>query len=232
MKQHIFISSVQKEFAGERQTLKAYILSDALLSRFFDVFLFEDIPAKDRRADAVYIEEVRHCEIYLAMLGKEYGEPDRNGLSPTHREFDEASSLGKTRLVFVKGVADGDKAPKMQELIKEAGTQLIRRRFTNVAELLPAVYASLVDYLAAKELLRVGPFDAAIASDVTMDDISADAIRRFVGLARGARGFPLSEETAPEYVLEHLNLLNKGRPTHALYCCSANRRNDSSSHRK
>ena len=34
MKQRIFISCVQKEFAQERQALKAYILGDALLSRF------------------------------------------------------------------------------------------------------------------------------------------------------------------------------------------------------
>jgi len=40
MKQRLFISSVQREFAEERQALKAYILGDALLSRFFDVFLF------------------------------------------------------------------------------------------------------------------------------------------------------------------------------------------------
>jgi predicted HTH transcriptional regulator len=58
MKQRIFISSVQKEFADERQALKAYILGDAMLSRFFDVFLFKDIPASDRRANAVYIERM------------------------------------------------------------------------------------------------------------------------------------------------------------------------------
>ena len=50
MKQSIFISSVQKELAEERRALKSYILGDALLGRFFDVFLFEDIPAADSRA--------------------------------------------------------------------------------------------------------------------------------------------------------------------------------------
>jgi ATP-dependent DNA helicase RecG len=200
VKQRIFISSVQKEFAKERQALKAYILGDALLSRFFDVFLFEDIPAKDRRADAVYIDEVLHCDIYLAMLGKEYGQPDKAGFSPTHREFNEATRLSKARLVFVKGVDDGDKVPKMQELIKEAGAQLIRRRFASVEDLIPAVYASLVEYLAVKELLRVGPFDAAAAPDATIDDLSFEAIQRFVGIARRARGFPLAEDTMPEKV--------------------------------
>jgi predicted HTH transcriptional regulator len=215
MKQRIFISSVQKEFAEERQVLKAYLLGDALLSRFFDVFLFEDLPASDRRADAAYLDEVRRCDLYLALLGKEYGREDAEEFSPTKREFDEATRLGKTRIVFVKGTDDTGRHPKMRDLITTAGAQLIRRRFTTVAELIPSVYASLVDYLAVKELLRVGPFDAAVCPDAGMDDLSADRIRRFVGVARRARGFPLAEDTAPEHVLQHLNLLNKGRPTHA-----------------
>lgn len=215
MKQRIFISSVQKEFATERHVLKAYLLGDALLSRFFDVFLFEDIPATDRRADAVYLEEVRRCDIYLALMGNEYGREDADGLSPTHREFNEATKHGKYRIVFVKGETDADKHPTMRALIASAGAQLIRRQFITPAELIPALYASLVDYLAVKELLRFGPFDAAACPDATMQDLSAEKIQRFVGIARRARSFPLAEDIAPEQVLEHLHLLKNGRPTHA-----------------
>ncbi len=215
MKRRIFISSVQKEFIAERQALKAYILSDALLGRFFDIFLFEDMPAKDRRADAVYLEEVRRCDIYLALLGSQYGAPDKDGLSPTHREFNEATRLGRQRLIFVKGLTDEDRQPRMKAFIEEAGAQLIRRRVAGMAELIPAVYASLVDYLAVKELLRVGPFDASVCPNAVMDDLSVEKIKGFVGLARRARAFPLAEDTAVEQVLEHINLLNKRRPTHA-----------------
>ena len=103
MKTRIFISSVQKEFATERQALKTYILGDALLSRFFDVFLFEDLPASDRRPDDVYLDEVRRCSVYLGLFGDEYGWEDAKGFSPTHREFLAATQLGIPRLVFVKG---------------------------------------------------------------------------------------------------------------------------------
>ena len=48
MRFKIFISSVQKEFKKERSALKDYIYGDPLLSKFFDVFLFEDLPALDR----------------------------------------------------------------------------------------------------------------------------------------------------------------------------------------
>ena len=45
----IFISSVQGEFAGERAALRDFIRADALIRRFLEVFLFEDVPASDGR---------------------------------------------------------------------------------------------------------------------------------------------------------------------------------------
>ena len=64
----IFISSVQKEFARLRRDLKAFLLGDAVLRRFVsEVFLFEDLPARDQRADAVYLQEVERCDIYLGI---------------------------------------------------------------------------------------------------------------------------------------------------------------------
>ncbi|MBI2227376.1 MAG: hypothetical protein HYU44_21085 [Betaproteobacteria bacterium] len=53
----IFVSSVQKEFLQIRLDLKAFLLGDAVLRRFVsEVFLFEELPAGDRRADQVYLD--------------------------------------------------------------------------------------------------------------------------------------------------------------------------------
>ena len=41
----VFISSVQKEFSEERRALVKYIREDALLRRFFEPFIFEELPA-------------------------------------------------------------------------------------------------------------------------------------------------------------------------------------------
>ena len=49
----IFLSSVQKEFAEERAALRDYLRGDALMRRCFEVFLFEEVPAADRRADSL-----------------------------------------------------------------------------------------------------------------------------------------------------------------------------------
>ena len=131
----IFVSSVQKEFAAERRAIRSFVGSDPLLSRFFEVFLFEDVPASNRRADEVYLTEVDRCDVYLGMFGNDYGFEDAEGVSPTEREFDRATAEGKTRLVFVKGTDDRARHPKMQALVRKAGAQLIRRRFSAMPEL-------------------------------------------------------------------------------------------------
>jgi predicted HTH transcriptional regulator len=213
--ERIFISSVQKELAAERRALKDYIHGDALLRRFFDVFLFEDLPAADRRADEVYLSEVDHCHIYVGLFGNEYGAPDAEGLSPTEREFDRATAGGKTRLIFVKGADDKARHPKMQALIRQAGAQLIRRRFTDITDLNCAVYASLVEHLGRTGALRILPFDASAPSRSRLEDISEDKIRWFVATARRERKYALSPDAAPGEALAHLNLLDGDRPNHA-----------------
>ena len=47
------------------------------------------------------------------------------------------------------------------------------------------------------------------------DDLDGDRMTAFIGAARRARQFPLAEDAPPEALLEHLNLLNRGRPTNA-----------------
>ena len=87
MSQRIFISSVQREFAKERKALAEYVRKDAILGRFFDVFLFEEVPAQERKADGVYLAEVDACDIYLGIFGHTYGNVDSTGVSATEREY-------------------------------------------------------------------------------------------------------------------------------------------------
>lgn len=89
----IFISSVQREFVQERKHLRDYLRGDPLMRRFFEVFLFEDVPASDRRPNEVYLEEVERCEIYVGLFGQDYGLEDAKGISPTERELDRATEL-------------------------------------------------------------------------------------------------------------------------------------------
>ena len=59
----IFISSVQNEFAEDRAMLGQYIRTDALLGKFFETFLFEDVPAAEASPRQVYLNEVEMSDI-------------------------------------------------------------------------------------------------------------------------------------------------------------------------
>ncbi len=211
----IFVSSVQREFADERAALRDYLRADPLMRRFFEAFLFEDVPAMDRRPDALYPDEVERCDVYVGLFGRDYGSEDAHGVSPTEREFDQAGTAGKHRLIFVKDTHGDDRHPKMQALIDRAQADLVRKRFNTPADLVAGLYAALVEYLERQELLRWGPFDAAPCTDATLDDLDRDPMTWFIGRARGARQFPLADDAPSEALLEHLNLLNRGRLTNA-----------------
>lgn len=211
----VFISSVQKEFALERQSLFQYLHSDPLLGLFFEPFLFENLPATDQRTDTVYSSEVAKCDIYIGLLGSDYGSEDSEGVSPTEREFDEATLHHKTRLIYVLGDSSLHRHAKMVAFIQKIGLDLIRKRFNSGSELNSGVYASLVNYLKEKEIIRTGPFDAAINDSANIADLDSDKIKDFVRLAKAKRGFPLSVESAPEIILTHLDLLDNNRISNA-----------------
>ena len=211
----IFVSSVQKEFAREREALRDYLCGDPLMRQFFDVFLFEDIPAADKRPDELYLDEVERCDLYVGLFGNDYGMEDEKGLSPTEREFNRATAIGAHRLIFVKGTDDDDRHPMMLALIGKAQAGLIRKRFNTPEELVAGLYAALVDYLKVKELIRWGPFDAAPCTDAVMGDLTFERMTQFIRTARRARQFPLTEDASPEELLKHLNLMKDGRLTNA-----------------
>lgn len=212
---NIFISSVQKELQQERRVLKEFVQCDALLRRYFDVFLFEDLPASDRRADDVYLEEVERCNVYVGIFGNEYGSEDARGIAPTEREFDLATSQGKFRLIFVKGNKDAGCHPKMRALIAKAGQQLIRKRFGSISELTEALYSSLVDYLEVCGIIQARHFEDRPCPDATLSDVDSHAVENFVRLARLERQFPLRIKTPVADVLAHLHLLCGDHPTNA-----------------
>ena len=211
----IFVSSVQSEFEHEREAVRNYLRGDPLMRQFFDVFLFEDSPAVDRRPNDLYLNEVERCSVYVGLFGSRYGSENEDGISPTEREFNHATEFGNHRLIFVKQSSAENRHPKMQALIDKVEGSLIRRRFNNSEELVSGLYAALVEYLITKQLIRSGPFDAAPCLDATLDNLDTKWMARFIRTARRARNFPLTEDATPQELLAHLNLQKTDRLTNA-----------------
>ena len=205
-KQKIFISSVQAEFAVERKRLAEYIRQDALFSRYFEPFLFEELPAQDVSAQTAYLEQAAKSEVYLLLVGEQYGYQDAEGVSPTEREYDTATAHHAYRIAFIKSASTRD--GKEDVFRHKIDRDVIRNVFGSYEELQSGVYASLVEYMTTHHILRQGPFDASVHPDACIEDLDKEKIRRFVSLAREKRQFPLqySEEDIP-HILDSLHLI-------------------------
>ena len=207
MKYRIFISSVQKEFASERRLLADYVRKDAILGRFFDVFLFEDVPAQERPASAVYLSEVDECDIYLCLLGKTYGNTDRRGVSATEREYERAEARQKDRLCFVRGI-DGEREKKEAAFVSRVNAERTRKSFKTWDELRVSVYAALANYLEQKGLINVLPFDSAKTAGVQLKDLSIGKMRAFIRDAREKRDYQLPANASATSLLTALELVD------------------------
>jgi predicted HTH transcriptional regulator len=214
-KLEVFISSVQSEFAKEREMLYRYLLTDPLLGLFFEPFIFENLPASEQSATSTYLEKVEKCDIYLGIFGKKYGFENDDGVSPTEIEFIRATEAKKTRLIFLTTHTENERHPKELALIKKAEQEVVRKIFTDINELKTAVYSSLVRFLEEKEYIRTGPFDATFHMDADISDIDPEKLVRFATIAKAKRGFPISPEAPAFDILTHLNLISKKRITNA-----------------
>jgi predicted HTH transcriptional regulator len=216
----IFVSGVQKELKDERRSVKNFILKDILLSEYFDVFLFEDAPAKGISAEKAYLEEVRRSDIYIGIFGQRYGEVGKGKISPTEAEFREAKAKHKEILIYIKGqnTIDKKREPGMQKLIKEiknpkAGYNY--RRFEDVDGLTDLVYESLISFLKEKGEVGKAGFDQRICEGAKFSDIDNAKVKWFLKVARAKRSFPLGIDSSVKDVFTHLKLIKDGKLTNA-----------------
>lgn len=143
----VFVSSVQKELEDERLIVQNLILTDPFLQQHCTAVLYEFEPASPEDALEECLELVGECQIYLLMIGTEYGH-EVNGLSITHQEYRRATEKNVPVLAFIRGPS---------ALAREAGTKTLleelkadnfkRKRFGNIIELQKEVRAALVKLL-------------------------------------------------------------------------------------
>ncbi|WP_407456988.1 DUF4062 domain-containing protein [Fibrobacter sp.] len=203
----IFISSVQKEFAKERRWLADYIRKDAILGRFFEVFLFEEVPAQERDAAGLYLNEVAASDIYLGIIGNTYGNTNAKGVSATEQEYNEAGKRHRERICFVLKT-DKPRESKQERFVAKVNSEIVRKSFSTYDELRTAVYAALANFLVSREYINVLPFDASKNSGIVLSDLSVAKIRRFVKTAREIRNFKIPAGASPDHVLMALDLMD------------------------
>lgn len=211
----VFISSVQKEFAAEREALYTHFKTDALLSQFFKPILFEKLPAATATPDKVYINEVEQSHIYLGLLGVEYGFEDANGVSPTEHEYNHATAQQLERWIFIKGDNNLQRHLKEAAFIAKVQGEVSRKRFAITEELVQEVSKVCVAFLQQNGLISHTAFDAALHATASIADIDEEKIKAFVRTATHKRNFPLREDSPADKVLLHLGMLQAAQLTNS-----------------
>ena len=97
------------------------------VGKFFDPFIFEEVPANEYPTSHVYLREVELCDIYLGLYGNLYGYEDEDGVSPTEREYDLAASLHKSRSIYIKSIGEENRHPKETALIRKVERDIVRK---------------------------------------------------------------------------------------------------------
>jgi predicted HTH transcriptional regulator len=147
MRIRVFISSVQKELADERMALQILLTTDPFLSSHCVPVLFEEVPAPLHPDQQAYLNLLRECQIYIAIIWKQYGNPV-NGLSATHHEYRLARELKLPTLVTVKGDNHLDRDDETHAFLEEIRTDgHTYDRFMNTEELQEAVRNRLIKHI-------------------------------------------------------------------------------------
>jgi len=118
IKLKVFISSVQNELRLERIAIGSFLTTDDFLSNCIAPRIFEDYPQPLHPNPKAYLQLLKQCQIYLLMIGNEYGTIRQEGLSATHQEYRYAQDLKLPTLVCIK-TKDANRETKTLEFIEE-----------------------------------------------------------------------------------------------------------------
>jgi len=183
-KYKIFVSANQKELRKERLAVKEVINNNQTLRNFFDVFLFEDLPAKGKSPIRTYLKHVDGSDIYICIIGREYGIKGKDELSATEREFRRFLKNRREGeiIAFIKGSSrdDSKRDKETQRFLNEIKASFIYKRFNSAEGLQLQVLNSLISFLEDKGDLSGVPFDKAICRDADYKAIDEKAVKDFL----------------------------------------------------
>lgn len=198
MKIEVFISSNQSEFASERQFLADNIRNDPLFDSYFNVYIFEEDSAKAEPSDMVFTERVEQADIYIGLIGNEYGFEYAGGISATEFEFNRFNDKNPNSYFFVKMDDDADdKSKKFFNRIKDSKRY---KRFKTNDDLIREVKIALRECMIGHSKRNV--FDSAIIENSTYDDVDETAIGLFKKFLKNQTIKELFNERSNEQILE------------------------------
>jgi ATP-dependent DNA helicase RecG len=208
-KLRVFVSSVQKELEDERLIVQNLMITDPFLSAHCTPVLYEYEPASPTRAREGCIEALDACQVYLLIVGIQYGTPVGE-LSITHAEYRRAKEKKLPVLAFIRGERHVQREEGTAALLAELDTDGPKyKRFGNVIELQKEVRAALVKLLrdqlgiaptsdenaiAEQTIEATSPFESQPLTRIPWRDLDHSVARRLVAAAENQKADDLSAE--------------------------------------
>lgn len=202
MKFKIFLSSVRKEFEIERAFIKQEIEHNCVLNRFFEVFTFEETSASGKNPVELYSHEVINSDIYIGLIGYDYGSVLEFGISATEYEYELFNKAHNDALVFIKNTDVRDK--KVNDFIKKIKDEHSYQTFDNKYELFVEVCKSLADFLE-KNLINYRAYDSELLLNSSCDDVDMEAVEMFFRVSDNKALKELRNSKGLDYVLSSIN---------------------------
>lgn len=190
------------EFENERLYLKRKIESDYVLNQFFEVFSFEKGPASEKNPVDLYSHKIVNSDIYIGLIGSDYGNILESGISPTEYEYDLFNKAHNDAFVFVKNRETRDE--KVYEFINKVRDEHTYKKFNDLFELYEEVQRSLTDFLE-KNLINYRAFDSQLLLDSSCDDVDMEAVKIFFRVCDNKALKKLRNKKELDYILSTIN---------------------------
>lgn len=164
------------------------------------MYLYEEDSSKSTSADDVFINEVEHSDVYIGLIGSEYGDSYRNGVSATEYEYNAYSSNKTDSYFFVKNVYERDVSSS--NFLARISQNHNYKFFNNPQELVDEVKIALKDYVINK--LSPQSFDEIIVKNSSCEDVDSRALELFFENLTDEQLIKLKDMRDMDKILEYI----------------------------
>lgn len=149
----VFISSVVKGFEQFRTAAK-----DAVEALDMKPIMSEHFGARTYSSEHACLTEVDQCDVYILILGANYGYEPETGMSVTQQEFRQAISKRKPVLVFIQKIGFDAKQAVFVNEVSDYKLGFFRATFSDPQELLRMIIQGLTRMEKSKNSLPESEF--------------------------------------------------------------------------
>ncbi|MGL4669513.1 MAG: ATP-binding protein [Methanobacteriaceae archaeon] len=193
----IFISSNQKEFESERVKLNELINENKHYNRFFEAFIFEINGPEGIGSEEVFKREVNDSNIFIGLIGNEYGSIMDNGISATECEFDLfrlGSNALNTYMFILEDIDADDNTKNFIGKIKS-----VKYSRFNKSNLVDKIEETITSFISRELASSLENFDEKVNQESSIDDLDLEQVNYF---RKESGKSQITEETLKDFILD------------------------------